>query len=180
MPSPHLKKIIVIGNIAGGKTRLSLLLAARYELPLLHVDSIQFQKGMKIRPATETTQIINAMTSQEAWLIDGYGPLEILEQRFLMADAIVLIDLPLWQHYWWLCKRQITNFWNPRKELPIECDERTWEHTKKLFKTIRQMHTKMRPELLKILNREHLKSKTFVVANRREWSILAKQGLPCR
>jgi hypothetical protein len=172
-----IQRIVVIGNVAAGKTRLSQSLARIHDLPLTHIDSIQFLPGMKIRPLDETRKALNEITAQEKWLIDGYGPLDILEKRFALADRIVFIDFPLWRHYWWVTKRQITNLWSPRKELPTGCNELTFEHTQKLFKTLKQVHTKMRPELVRILNRDNMKSKTLTIHTLKEWNQVFREGI---
>ena len=170
-------KVVVIGNIAGGKTRMSRRLAELHGLPLTHIDSIQFLPGMVMRPLPETREALNAVTSQEKWLVDGFGPLDILEKRFALADRIVFIDLPLWRHYWWTIKRQISNLWSRRAELPEGCDERDWEHTKKIFKTLRQIDSKMLTELRRILNRDTNKSKTIFIHNLQQWNDLYSAGL---
>jgi adenylate kinase family enzyme len=170
-------KIVVVGNIAGGKTKLSRRLAHLHGVPLTHVDTLQFLPGMKIRSLGETRRLLKAVTDQENWLIDGYGPLDLIEKRFQLADHVVFVDFPLWRHYWWCTKRQIQNLWSRRQELPEGCNELTVEHTKKLYKTLWQMHTKMRPELLRIFARENLKNKMIYVRTLQEWKILAEKGL---
>lgn len=170
-------KIAVVGNIAGGKSELSRSLARVHGVPLTHVDSLQFLPGMKIRPMDETRNALKAVTEQAHWLIDGYGPLDLIEKRFQAADHVVFVDFPIWRHYWWCTKRQITNLWSRREELPEGCNELTYEHTVKLYKTLWQMHTKMRPELLRIFARDNLKNKMTYVRTLKEWKSLAKQGL---
>ncbi|MGZ3772777.1 MAG: hypothetical protein ACXVCN_03665 [Bdellovibrio sp.] len=176
--SNEIKKIAVIGNIAGGKTKLSRQLGQLNSVPVTHIDAIQFLPGMIIRPHNETKKILNDITdTQERWLIDGFGPLDILEKRLKLSDRIVFVDLPLWRHYWWCAKRQTLNFWSPRTELPTECNELTLAHTKKLFRTLWQIHTKMRPELLRILNRENLKHKVIIIRNLEDWNHAYKNGI---
>lgn len=173
------KKIVVIGNAAGGKTKLSLRLGQIYKLPVTHVDRIQFLPGLRMRPHQETRQILDEIIQQEAWLIDGFGPLDNLERRFELADLIVFIDLPLWRHYWWLGKRQIQNLWSRRAELPEGCHELNWAHTRKMIDAIRKTHVQMRPELMRILGREQLKAKTIHIRDLKSWSELyQKTSLP--
>jgi len=172
----YIKKVAVIGNAGGGKTAMSRHLADLYSLPVVHVDSIQFVSGMKIRPHKESIAILLDYEEQEKWIIDGYGPLDIIVKRFAKADKIVFIDFPLWRHYWWCTKRQIQNLWSKRAELPEGCDERSWEHTVKLYKTLWRVHKQMRPELIRILNREHLRNKVVIVRAYSQWKALAKQG----
>lgn len=170
------RRIAVIGNAGAGKTVLSRQLAKLYQLPLTHVDSIQFIEGMKIRPHKESIALLTEIQNQPTWIIDGYGPLDIIERRFQLADQIVLIDFPLWRHYWWATKRQIKNLWSPREELPQGCSETSWEQTKKLYKTIGNVHRLMRPELLRILNRENLKGKVVWIRDVSQLRHLSKSG----
>lgn len=173
-------KIVVVGNIAGGKTRLSRRLAKMYQLPVTHVDSLQFLPGMKIRPLPETRKALKEVAQQNKWLIDGYGPLDLIEQRFNEADFILFIDLPLWRHRWWCLKRQVFSLWQTRVELPKGCNEFTWQHTKKLFRTLHSSHKQMRPELLRIFSRETLRAKVTHIRSMKEWNQVYEKGLPER
>lgn len=179
MPSEKMRprKIAVVGNIGGGKTVLSRRLAKLYSLPLVHVDSIEFLPGLQRRPAAESCTLLKKIEEQETWLIDGYGPLDLIENRFDIADVIVFIDLPIHIHFWWTLKRQITNLWAPRSELPSNCNELNWDHTQRLLKSLWSMHQRMRPELLKIFFRENFKNKLVLIQSRREWKRCFEEGL---
>ncbi len=170
-------KIAVIGNGGGGKTTLSRRLGELHQLPVTHVDSIQFIPGMQIRPLDETRKILGEIASQDNWLIDGFGPLDMIEKRFLLADKIVFVDFPLARHYWWCTKRQIKSLWSGRRELPEGCNEASWSHTVKLFKTLWRVHTQMRPELIRILKRDGLSHKVIFVHSLKQWNTLFKRGL---
>ncbi len=178
MKNSLVQKIAVVGNAAGGKTRMSLRLSQLYALPVTHVDSIQFVAGMTVRPYPETCKLLLQITEGESWIIDGYGPLDLIESRFLAADWVVFIDLPIWLHFWWCAKRQFKNLWSPRAELPAGCNEATVAHTLKLYRTMWSMHKKMRPELLRIFNRENLRRKVIYVRSFQQWKDLYKNGIP--
>jgi adenylate kinase family enzyme len=170
-------RIAVIGNSGGGKTRLSRKLSQLHALPLVHVDSIQFMAGMKIRPHPESIAELSKLQAGEKWIVDGYGPLDILVSRLELAEMIVFIDLPIWRHAWWLAKRQLLNIFSPRQELAAGCSELSVEHTIKLFKTLKNVHRQMRPEMLKILNKENCKHKVVFVRTLKDWNQIFNQGL---
>ncbi len=172
-----IQKVAVIGNGGGGKTTLSRQLSDLLNIPVTHVDSIQFLPGMKVRPYSETIEILEKIQLQSHWLIDGFGPLDLIERRFGQADKVVFVDFPIWRHYWWCTKRQIKSLWTTRSELPEGCNEASLSHTMKLFKTLWKVHTQMRPELLRILGRDNLKAKVFYVRTLKDWDQLFKNGL---
>lgn len=170
-------KIAVIGNACGGKTRLSRRLAEIYGLPLIHVDRLQYAENLQLKPFKETIHLLLLEQQKASWIIDGFGPLDILEERLKRADLIVMVDLPVWRHYFWAFKRVLKNiFTGQRSELPPNSSERNIQHIVKLFKTIRQIHTKMRPEMLRILNRDVLKQKTILIRDLDQWSSIYKDG----
>lgn len=156
-------RISIVGNSAGGKTQLARRLAKALNRPVYHVDQIQFTSGLKVVPHRESIQILRKIQIQEQWIIDGYGPLDILIERLEQSDLVIFIDLPLWRHYLWTLKRQLKNFWRPRAELPDGANELSLQHSLKLFRTLWKVHKQMRPEMLRILNREHLRSRVLIL-----------------
>ncbi|MBK9322680.1 MAG: hypothetical protein IPM97_06950 [Bdellovibrionaceae bacterium] len=176
MNQEEICRIAVLGNACGGKTTLSRRLGEHCLVPVTHVDSIQFLPGMTIRPHAESIQALRAIQQQRRWLIDGYGPLDILQERLRLASLIVLIDLPLWRHYWWCTKRQFKNLWSRRVELPESCSERSWSQIKKIYKSLWQSHFKMRPELLRILARDEFAPKVIYIRSIADWERVAVLG----
>lgn len=172
-----IKKIAVVGNSSCGKTTLSRKLSELHGLPVTHVDSIQFLPGMQIRPHAESIATLTQIQNHEAWIIDGYGPLDIIEKRFQAADKIVFIDFPLWRHLWWCSKRQVKNLWSRRQELPEGCDEASFQHSLKLYKNILKAHKLMRPELLRIFSRDSLRPKTVIIKSLKEWRQIFRHGI---
>lgn len=176
--SNSIQKIAVIGNACGGKTVLSRRLAELHNLPLVHVDSFQYLQNLQLRPFSETIPLLKQEQNKSAWIIDGFGPLDILEERLKLADAVVMMDWPVARHYFWAVKRVFKNiFFRQRSELPPDSSELNLRHIAKLFKTIHQIHTKMRPEMLRILNRDVLKRKTILIRDLDQWSLIYKKGL---
>ncbi len=93
----------VIGNAGGGKTTLSRLLGEALELPVRHVDSIQYQSGWLRTPAAECDSRLDEIAAGNRWIIDGFGSNVVIERRLRAADTVVFVDFPLSVHYWWAC-----------------------------------------------------------------------------
>jgi adenylate kinase family enzyme len=158
-------RIAIIGNVASGKTTLARQISNTENIEVTHIDSIQYLTDLSLRPYTETIEILNKIHQKPSWIIDGYGPLDILEKRFEICDQIIFLDPPVWKNYFRLILRQIKNIFYPRQELPKNSKEWSLRHTAKLFRTINQQHQKMRPELIRILNREQNKKKLLIIVS---------------
>ena len=157
-------KILVIGNACSGKTNLSQFISNNLDIPVTHVDSLQFDKNLNIKPYKETTEILNQIMLNNRWIIDGFGPLDNLIERFNQADQIIFIDLPIIFNYFWATLRQLKNIISKtRFELPEGSSERSFQHTLKLYKSIYQIHNKMRPELLRIIHMNQYKDKVLLI-----------------
>lgn len=165
--SPY-KKISVIGNACSGKTTLSRHLAEKYQLPLVHVDSIQFLPGMQLRNPDDTRKLLMDEAQKEAWIIDGLGPLKIIEKRLQLSDVIICLRPPLWKNYLRCIKRQITGLFIRRSELPPDCFESTPAQTFKLFSTIRNVHNGLWPQLDRIFLEETYRSKVIYVRSSKD------------
>lgn len=173
----RIKKIAVIGNGGGGKTTLSRALSKMYRLELTHVDSIQYLPGMQTRNVEETRNILNQISSGDSWIIDGFGPLDVMDRRFQLADRIVFIDFPLWRHYWWCTKRQLKSIWFPRSEIPDGCNEATLSRTVELFKILWRVHTQIKPQLIAVFDRPEIKHKVIAVRSLDHWQRLFNEGV---
>ena len=169
----------MIGNGGGGKTTLARRLAALYDLPLSHVDSIQYLAGFARRPEDETRLMLKRLADQERWLIDGFGPLDVIAERFARADAIIFVDFPLWRHYFWAGKRQIRAAWSPRSELPEGCSEAGLGHTLRLFRILWRVHMRIRPRLIELMLQPGNRSRLIWVRNLSDWQSVAQGKLNC-
>jgi hypothetical protein len=142
---------------------------------LYHVDSIQFLPQLKLKNPDKTRTELLEISMREQWIIDGFGPLNIIEDRFQKSDLVVFIKLPLFLVYWWMLKRQIKALFVQRKELPADCFEATPQQTYKLIKNIYNVHTGMWPQLDRIFKKDMYKNKVVFLENKKDIaSLVAK------
>lgn len=157
------KRIALVGNVASGKTHLAQKISIKNQIPVTHVDAIQFNENLQINNLDQTRKILDQVQNQSSWIIDGHGPLDMLEKRFALADRIIFLDRPPYVNYLLLTYRHFKNIFWPRPEFYGKKSELTWQHMKKSYRTVDAIHKKMRPELIRMLNRPEFVSKVLVI-----------------
>jgi adenylate kinase family enzyme len=100
-------RILVTGNAGGGKSVLARKLAERRGLPYHEIDGIVWRPGWIEAPQAEYEAEHAKLIAQDAWVLDGLGRVDSLPARFDRATEIVLVDMPIWMHYWLAAERQI-------------------------------------------------------------------------
>lgn len=100
-----MKKVAVFGAPAAGKSTLAKKLAALTALPLYALDKLAWEEGGAAVPPEVYAERHAHILARPSWLMEGYGSYESLWPRFAQADTLVYLDLPLFQHAWWVTKR---------------------------------------------------------------------------
>lgn len=140
-----MRRVAVIGNAAGGKSTLARALASVQGLPYHEVDAILWRPGWSAVPEADYDARHEAIVSQETWVLDGFGSWDSVTRRFDRADTIVLVDLPLWVHFWWAAERQMAWVKGEPGEVPAGHDEPP--PTEELFKLIWDLDQESMPRL---------------------------------
>lgn len=138
-----MKRIAVFGNTGGGKSTLSKRLAELTGLPWVPLDSIQYQPGGGEVPHAEFKAAHEALLQQDQWIVDGFGSMDTVWERLKVADTLVYLDLPLWQHYWWATKRFLQGAWVPPAGWPEGSP--LLKGTLNSYNTVWLCHTKLTP-----------------------------------
>jgi adenylate kinase family enzyme len=95
------------GNAGGGKSALALELAAITGLPLYVLDKIKYRPGGGEVPYEEYLQAHTTLVDGNEWIIDGFGCIRSVWERFEAADTLIHVDLPLVVHVLWVTKRLV-------------------------------------------------------------------------
>lgn len=102
-----IKRAVVIGNSGGGKSALARRLASAWNCRHVEIDALLWRPGWELTPA-EVYQTEHArLIAEESWIIDGLGRFDSIAERLARATDIILVDMPVWMHFWLAAERQI-------------------------------------------------------------------------
>ena len=87
-------KIAVIGYSGSGKSTLAGILAEKYNLPVLYLDTLNFTAGWVRRSREDgAADVLSFLDSHpDGWVIDGNYSRWHYERRMEEADKIILLD----------------------------------------------------------------------------------------
>lgn len=156
-------RIAIIGNAGGGKSTVARRLRDWLGLPLHPIDQLQWRPGWQPAPKQEFADAHAKLLAEPRWIIDGWGDFDAIEERFHRSDTIVLIDYPLWRHYWWAIKRQCSCLFRPRADGPPGCPMllMTWPLLKMIWKIDRHAM----PRLRSLVDAQREQKKIFHIRN---------------
>jgi adenylate kinase family enzyme len=169
-------RVAVIGNSGGGKTRLARRLGDELGVPVHEVDAVQWLPGWERRAPEETEAAVRAWAAGDRWVIDGWGGSpDVLEERFVRADVVVLVDLPVRTHLRWALQRQATSWlrgraWAGNTRPPP---------TALVVRNILDVERRRLPELRTLLERAQIQAKVVRVSSPRglaRLTLLAQEG----
>lgn len=94
-----MKKILIVGSVASGKTTLAKRLSKQLHIPWFELDAIVHHRtsaGRYKRTAEEQMEVIEEIDRRETWIFEGTDRASY-QALYRMADTIVFLDTPLWK-----------------------------------------------------------------------------------
>jgi adenylate kinase family enzyme len=138
-------RIAIIGNSGGGKSMLARRIAGDLQLPCIEVDALLWQPGWRLTPIETYDREHERSIAQDRWVIEGLGTRASIPWRLLRATHIVLVDMPLWIHFWLAAQRHM-DWVSGRLEHPPAGNERP-PPLEALFRTIAEVDRDWMPEV---------------------------------
>lgn len=99
-------KIAVVGYSASGKSTFSKRLSEYYNIPVLHIDTIYFSKGMIVNDKKKSEQTIYDFMKQDQWIIDGTYRY-LATERYDEAEQLFIFDFNRFKCFFGVMKRYI-------------------------------------------------------------------------
>ncbi len=143
--SQLMSRIIILGNAGGGKSTLARKIARRRGLPHFEIDKFLWLEGWIPAPMETYTSKHAEVISGDAWVIDGMGHWDSILTRADRATEIILIDMPLWIHFWLAAQRQIA--WASGKLADSPGGLSAIPPTRDLFRTIWDIDQEWMPRI---------------------------------
>jgi len=150
-------RIVVIGNAAGGKSTLARHLAHRRGLPLFEVDRLLWLPGWQLAPQADYARDHAEIVAQERWVIDGLGRQDSIAERLARSTEVILIDMPLWMHFWLAAERQTA--WTQGRLLDPPASAAEMPPTRELFSTMWEVDRTWMPDIRSMCAEAELEGK---------------------
>lgn len=129
-----MSRIAIVGNAGGGKSTLARALSTKRTLPHVEIDRLLWQEGWQPTPPGTYQKEHAKLIQRDRWIIDGLGRKDSIPGRLSRATEIILIDMPLWVHFWLAAERQLA--WASGKLEHTPGGIEGMPPTKALFQTI--------------------------------------------
>ncbi len=151
------ERVAVIGNAGGGKSMLARTMAVAMDVPHIEVDRLLWRPGWELAPQADYDAAHEKAMAASCWVIDGLGRQESIGPRLQRATWIILVDMPLWVHFWLAAERQIAWSQGNLDHPPAGGTEPP--PTEALFKTIWQVDQDWMPDVRKAVDLERQRGK---------------------
>lgn len=117
-------KIAVLGYAGAGKSTLARTLGERYNIPVLHLDTVQFTPNWQERDRAEAHRMVHAFMENRDWVIDGtYSKFEF-ERRLEEADQIIFLNFSRFTCFFRAWKRYFSFRGKHRPDMADGCNEK--------------------------------------------------------
>lgn len=109
-----MKRIIILGRGASGKSTLAVRLGDLTGLPVVELDKVFWQPGLVATSRDAWKAVQEDLVAGDAWIIEGdLGPYDVVDVRLRAADTIIFLDFSFTRCAWRAIRRsrERMDFW---------------------------------------------------------------------
>lgn len=117
-------KIAILGHSGSGKSTLAKRLGALLDVPVLHLDTVQFEPGWKERDRAQARALVAEFMARPAWIIDGNYTCFYQRERLEQADAVIHLRFNRIVCLRRVCKRYAQYRHTTRESMAPGCPEK--------------------------------------------------------
>lgn len=117
-------KISILGYSGSGKSTLAKRLGIRLNIPVLYLDTVQFEANWTERDRNEALGIAADFMRRESWIIDGNYESLLQKERLELADYILFLDFSRLNCLWRAYKRYRQYRNTCRESIAPGCEEK--------------------------------------------------------
>ena len=144
-----MKRAVIIGNSGSGKSTLARRLSSAWNCAHIEIDGLLWQQGWELTPVEIYDAEHARLIAGESWIVDGLGRRDSIPARLARATDIVLVDMPLWMHFWLAAERQIRWSTGGIENPPAGLTQ--MPPTEALFRTIWKVDQDWMPEIRRLV-----------------------------
>ncbi|MDE6470862.1 MAG: DNA topology modulation protein FlaR [Eubacterium sp.] len=159
-------KIAVLGYSGAGKSTLARMLGEYYDIPVLHLDTVQFLPDWEIRDEQEKKKIVFDFMQQESWVIDGNYSSLYKAERLEQADKIIILSFNRLFCFKSALNRYFENKGHTRPDMADGCNEKFdlefalwilfWGRTYSKRKEYKDIYNNYRNKTIRFYNRKQV------------------------
>jgi adenylate kinase family enzyme len=109
-----MKRIVILGRGASGKSTLARRLGELTGLPVIELDKLFWQSGLTATHRDQWVSLQENLIAEDRWILDGdLGPYDAMEVRLRAADTVIFLDFSLVLCAWRAVRRsrERSDFW---------------------------------------------------------------------
>lgn len=161
-----MKRVLIIGNNASGKTTMAKILAEKLNLPLVHLDRLYWRDNWEHATNEEFDRLLKNELEKSEWIIDG-NIKRTLPTRLKYCDTVIYLDFPSWFCVLNAIRRLIQNYGKSRSDVGGNCEEKLDWNAFQFIHSIWQFNRKNRQNFYDLL--EQAKNvKVIFLKNRKQ------------
>src|SRR5882672_10846264 len=89
-----MKRVVILGRGASGKSTLARRLGEITGLPVIELDKVFWRAGLLATPRDQWVVLQEKLVAEDGWIMDGdLGPYDAVEVRLRAADTIIPFGL---------------------------------------------------------------------------------------